>query len=85
MDKNSYTARIETEPLESRQHVWIGVLVVGAKNIHQQVVAPLQFVGVVGNVGQPIGGLTGALDQDPVVVAAQPGPPQPGGVVFLVS
>ena len=56
-------------------------VVVGAPDVDEQLEAPGELVPVVGDVGQQVRVLTVGLDDDPVLVVAVVGRPQPGGAV----
>src|SRR5690606_1814789 len=53
------------------QDIGIGGDVVGAEDVHAPVEAALQFVHVVGDVGQAVGGLTGAFHEHGVFLFAE--------------
>ena len=52
-------------------HIGHGGDVVGAENIDHPVIAALEFIAMVGDVRQPVGGLAGTLDDHPILFLAE--------------
>ena len=67
-----------------RQALHVAV-VVCTPHVDQQVEAAGQLVGVVGDVGQQVGGLSVGAHQHPILVVAAVGAAQPGGAVGAVG
>ena len=56
-------------------------VVVGAPDVDEELVAPVELVAVVGEVGEQVGRLAVGLHQHAVLVVAEVGGAQPGGAV----
>ena len=58
---------------------------IGTEYIHQPVIAAAEFFPMIGDVGQPVGRLAAAFDDDPVLVMTELGGLEPDRPILLVN
>ena len=58
---------------------------IGTEYIHQPVEFPPEFFAVIGNIGQPVGGLAAALDNHPVFIHAELGCLEPDRSILFID
>ena len=84
-DRRLEAVRVDAERRERRPHPRHVAVVVGAEDVDQPLDAALELVEVVGDVGGEVGRLAVGADQDPVLVVAEVGRPQPDRALALVD
>ncbi len=85
VDQHPDPRHIVPEGPERRHDVAVGRLVVGAEDVDDPIETSSELVHVVGDVGQPVGGFTRRLDQNPVLVEAEIGAAEPDRALLLVG
>src|SRR5699024_981356 len=70
---------------DAGKHIRVGIDMIGAKDVNAFIVATIEFVGVVGNIGKSIGGLAAAFNEHRILFFAKFRCAEPGGPVFIIS
>jgi hypothetical protein len=84
VDQHIHPAGIISQSPQTAEHVGIGVNVVGAEDVDAEVVPPLELPGMVCDVGKPVGGFSGAFDENGILFLAvlrRPEPDRPLAVI----